>query len=1008
MLLCLPVLLHAQIRITGRVIDNSTNEPLAFVNIVVEGTSSGTATDADGKFAISVPGRESVLQVFYIGYITRHVTVGNSTSLDIRLSEDTQLLDEVIVVGYGVQNKREVTGSIAKVGSEELTAIPASSFENALQGRASGVQISQSNGLAGAGSTIRVRGSGAITAGGEPLIVIDGIPIDQNTGNRIGAINDNPLASLGVSDIESLEILKDASATAIYGSRGANGVVLITTKRGSKGRVQISFNTRVTLSTPSVWFDQVGTEDYIMLYKEAVEMDNKYGGGLTYTTLPGGYSEADALRNNTDWQKEVTQTGVSSQNDLSVGWGNEKLRGYMGIAYTDESSFVVADNFKRTNARLNLDYNLFKWLGAGVNLSFSHINQTYPSVSWDGGYGRALSTALPYYPIYNDDGSFYKAPTTNNPVAEMYNKTRKSFRDRTMANLYLNATIARDLSLRLEANVDYSDNALYYLYTSVLTANPQSQLGNSYRTGRNAKALLNYGLRLSGKHSLKFLAGVEMLASASASNQHNVRFTAGEEDWLFNNPVLPPEYNADGSRNSNNTYTKNPVSEYSFISFFGRINYAYSDRYMLTATFRRDGSSRFGANNKFGNFPALSVGWLLTEEGFLKGNNTISLLKLKAGYGLTGNAEIPNYAQWGTVDTRSSLLYNGQNYWIINALANPNLRWETTGTFDIGLEYGLLKNRISGEIAFYSKRSKDLFLPVSAASSTGYTGILTNVGEVSNTGFEFMIKSRNVVARHFSWTTDFNISYNKNEVLSLGNQSGPDAIGGEGDTRVLVGHPVGSNYLVKFLRVDPADGAPVFEKLDANKQPAGETKTYSTDDRQAVGHPFPDLIGGLNNSFTWKAFDMSLLFSFQLGGSVYDDAEKFQMNNTGSWRPLSKKLERWQQPGDLTDIARMTLGSSKGDNFINPSRNTTEYLHDASFLRLKNLSLGYNLPLYRNKMKLRIYAQAVNLFILKNYFGEPEIIRDMASSQARNVSINVTYLTPPQARTYTIGLNLTF
>jgi len=996
----------AQINVSGVVTDAGTGEQLPFITIQLKGTTQGTTTDMNGRYEINVPNQSAVLIFSYVGYKATEVIVGNRTQVNVALSENVELLDEVIVVGYGVQNKREVTGSIAKVGSEELKAIPVASFENALQGRAAGVQVLQSSGLAGAGSTIRVRGGGAITAGGEPLIVIDGIPVEQDAGTRIGAQNENPLLALNNSDIESIEILKDASATAIYGSRGANGVLLITTKRGQKGKPQISYNSRVSFSSLGNYIDQVSTDEYIMLYKEAIANDNRLlGTDKQFTTLPGGITEADARRYNTDWQKEVTYTGASTQNDLSISMGSDKLKGYFGVSHLNQNSFLKRDNMKRTTLRLNLDYTPVKWLSMGTNLSYSYIDQTMVSVGYNGGYGRALSTALPYFPIYNDDGSFYTFPTGTNPVAEIYHRTWNIFRNRTMANAFINANIIKDLTFRVEGNIDYTDNAQYYLNGSVLTNRPTSSLNNSYLTNWNAKSILNYSLA-TDRHNFHFMAGTEMLASQRVSNVWTVRHAQWEEDWLYNNPVNPPRYNDDGTPNSSNTYSKSPTQEYSFISFFGRLNYAFMEKYLLTATFRRDGSSRFGTNNKFGNFPAVSVGWIVTEEDFLKGNKVFSLLKLKTGYGRTGNAEIGNYAQWGTVAMTANMLYNGRQYWLINQLSNPDLQWEKAGVFDIGLEYGLLNNRISGEVAFYDKRSESLFLSVSAPASTGQTGILQNIGVVRNRGVEFMIKSRNLTGRKFTWTTDFNVAYNENKVLSLGNQSSPDAVGATGDVRAIVGQPLGSNYLVKFLYVDPEDGAPVFEKLDTEtKKPIGETKVYSTDDRQVCGHPWPFLSGGLSNTLTMlnNKLDLNIMFAFQLGGSVYDDGEKFQMNNLGSWRPLKKALDRWQQPGDITDVPRATLGGTG----IEASRNTSEYLHDASFMRMKNLSAGYNFQLW-NKLKVRVYAQAANLLTLKNYDGEPEIIRDMESSRDRNLSANVTYLSPPQAKTFAIGVNINF
>ena len=999
----------AQINVTGMATDATTKEPLPFITIQIKGTTQGTTTDIDGRYILSVPNRNAVLIFSYIGYKTVEVAVGNQTQINVALQEDAELLDEVVVVGYGVQNKRDVTGSIAKVDGEDLMSNPTSSFDAALQGRAAGVQVTQTSGMAGAGAAIRVRGIASITAGGDPLIVIDGIPVQQDAGDRTGGAQDNPLASLNTNDIESIDILKDASATAIYGSRGANGVVLITTKRGKAGKPQINFSSRVASATPNVKVKMLETADYLKLYREALNNDYAFNptgapDPATITTYPGGYTEAEALANNTDWQDLVTRTGVSTYNDLSISLGNNKLKTYIGISNVAENSYIKENHFRRTSGRVNLDYTPIKIIKVGGNFSFSNTFNRYVPVSWDGGWGRTVSNALPYFPAYNADGSYYKFPMSTNPVTEIYEKRREIYTNRFMGNLYADWTIIKDLSLRVEGNLDYRDSESNYLRTQELSSAPNSNLTNRYDTNWNAKALLNYALNLGDNHRFHFLLGTEAMRSKRTSNYRNVVFEMGQEDWLYNNPSFDP---------SKETSTIYPNQEYSFISFFGRINYTLKDRYMLTATYRRDGSSRFGANNKFGDFPAVSIGWLMTEEDFLKDNEILSLLKLKTGYGITGNAEIPNYAQWGAVNVNETQLYTGSYYWYINSLKNPNLKWETTRTFDVGLEYGFLKNRISGEIGFYNKNSKDLFLNVRVPASGGYTEFLGNIGEVRNTGVEFNIKSVNISNRDFNWTTDFNISYNKNKVLDVGT-AGPDALGGEGDTRVLVGQPIGVNYLVKTIGIDPKDGAPIYEMLDENKKPVGQTKEYNAErDRQPVGHPYSDFVGGLNNRLMWKNWDLGFMFTFQIGGNIYDDGEKFQMNNMGTWNLKKKVLDRWQKPGDITDVPRMTLGQSG----INQARNTTEYLHDAGFLRLKNVSLGYTFNsgfLRRMYIRdIRLYAQATNLLTLFNkyysdYSGEPEIMRDVSSAQARNLSLNVTYLTPPQARTYTIGLSINF
>ncbi|MBV9987336.1 MAG: TonB-dependent receptor, partial [Chitinophagaceae bacterium] len=992
--------------VTGRVV-NEKGEPVSGASVGVgnAGAVRYATTNAKGEFNLQASAKDTVT-VSLVGYEIRRVAVGQQSDLSITLTSKTEALNEVVVVGYGVQNRRDVTGSISKVDGKVFAALPVSSFDAALQGRAAGVQVTQSTGMAGAGTIIRVRGTGSITAGGEPLYVIDGIPIVANSGQTIAAANTNPLSSINPADIESLEILKDASAAAIYGSRGANGVILITTKRGKKGKPQVSFSSRVSASHITRKPELVNTEEFIMLFKEAVANDYKFNptGAPATKALPGGYTEADALKTNTDWQDATTHTGISTFNDLSVSMGSQKLRAYIGLSHARESSFLVNDVFRRYSARLNIDYSPFSFLKLSGNFSYTATDQNHVPVGFDGGYGRAVSTAIPYFPIYQAD-TFYRTPIGSNPLAEVYNRTRRSKNGRTFAGVNADVTIAKGLSLRLEGTLDYSDNNLYQLTTHVLSNTPPSNVNSSFLANVNGKAFLNYDVQVKGVHRFKFLLGGEMLKYVTNSKGESVTFAYGAEDWLFNHPVLPPDSipsptnPAVNIANPAHTRTTGTETEYSFLSYYGRINYTYKDRYIFTGIFRRDGSSRFGTNNKFGTFPAVSVGWIVTGEDFMKNFRTLSYLKLKAGYGITGNAEIGNYAQWGTTNTATSQQYVGQAFYTITGLANPDLKWETTKNYDIGLEYGLFGNRITGELNYYVKDASDLFLNVRTATSTGYGSVLGNYGRVRNKGLEFSISSKNIVKKDFTWTTDFNIARNTNRVLDIGTTS-PDALGGNGDTRVITGFPIGSNYLVKTLYIDPADGMPVYEMLDpVTKGVAGTTKEYNAQrDRQIVGSPYPDFFGGLDNRFTYKNFEFGFTATYQIGGNIYDDAEKFQLNNIGEWDVKKEVLNRWQKPGDITNIPRVTLGLTS----LARTRNTTEYLHSASYLRMKVVSIGYRFPQQMlSKLHIsnaRIALSASNVFTISEYKGDPEVFRDATSSQQRNVSPNVTYLTPPQSK----------
>ncbi|MDB5229829.1 MAG: putative outer membrane protein involved in nutrient binding [Chitinophagaceae bacterium] len=1001
--------------VTGRVV-NEKGDPVvgASVSVASAGRTRYTTTGSRGEFSLQGSPTD-MFTISSIGYEVKKVLIGQQSEFNISLTSKTESLDEVVVVGYGVQNRRDVTGTISKIDGKVFASLPVSSFDAALQGRAAGVQVTQSTGMAGSGTIIRIRGTGSITAGGEPLYVVDGIPIPANSGQTIAAANTNPLSSINPADIESIEILKDASSAAIYGSRGANGVVLITTKRGKKGKPQFSFSSRYSASNITRKPELLNTEEFIALYKEAVANDYKFNptGAPATKVLPGGYTEADALKNNTDWQDATTHTGFSTFNDLSVSLGSQKLRAYVGLSQARESSFLVNDIFRRYSGRVNIDYMPFSFLKVSGNFSYTATDQNHVPVGFDGGYGRAISTALPYFPIYQAD-TFYRTPIGSNSLAEVYNRTRRSKNGRTFAGLNADLTIIKGLALHLEGTFDYSDNKLYQLTTKVLSNTPPSNVNNSFLANVSSKAFLNYNLQLKQVHRFKFLLGGEILKYTTNSKSESVTFLPGAEDWLFNNPVLPPDSIPSPTNpainigNPSHTRSTGTQTQYSFLSYYGRVNYTFKDRYLFTGIFRRDGSSRFGTNNKFGTFPAVSVGWIVTSEQFMKNIKGLSYLKLKAGYGITGNAEIGNYAQWGTTNTATSQQYVGNAYYSISGLANPDLKWETTKNYDIGLEYGFLNNRISGEISYYIKDASDLFLNVRTTTSAGYGSVLGNYGKVRNKGIEFSISSKNIVRKNFTWTTDFNIARNTNRVLDIGTTS-PDALGGNGDTRVLTGYPIGSNYLVKTLYIDPVDGMPVYEMLDAAKNVAGTTKEYNAQrDRQIVGSPYPDFFGGIDNRFTWKNFEFGFTGTYQIGGNIYDDAEKFQLNNIGEWNPKKEVLQRWQKPGDITTIPRLTLGLTS----LARTRNTTEYLHSASYFRMKVVSFGYRLPQQLIKKlhisNARIALSASNIFTISEYKGDPEVFRDATSSQQRNVSPNVTYLTPPQSKNYTLSLNLNF
>lgn len=1000
--------------------------PLPGASVVLSGTTTGASTSVDGSYELKVKPGKNVIDITFVGYtkLSKEVTVGvgETVTLNVTLKEDAIFLDDVVVVGYGVQRKREVTGSIAKIESKAITSMPTPSFEAALQGQAAGVQVSQGSGVAGAGSLIRVRGVASVSAGGDPLYVVDGIPITQDyflRGNS-GALNNNPLATINPNDIESVEILKDAAATGIYGSRGANGVILITTKRGAQG-TQYEFSSRFGISTPASLPNMLTTEEYLTLRQEAWEND----GGTGYVWLPNFSSASDdaetrelafkkAQKTNTDWVDETIGIGFKQAYNFGVRKGGKKYGLYAGISYDDNSSFLQGNSYERISGRLNFDYTANNWLKVMFSTSASRGLNHRVDVAWSGGLGDAMSTALPYYPIqYEEDeldaegnvvheAGEYFLFSGKNPVAVQNLKKWRNTEDRSINNLSFMLTPIKNLTVKLSGGFDFM-----HLREDVYNPGALSQSSDLGSTNRYANYVLNWNYSgtanylwdLGEDHKFNFLVGSEFQRSDSYGY------------GLFFQDVTGPIYEVDSLRENLDAAvrTANNPSQWSFLSYFGRVNYTLKDKYVFQGTARIDGSSRFGRNNRYGFFPSLSAGWIISEENFMKGIERINFMKLRASYGITGNAAIPDYARFGTFSqVDNGILYNQQPITFPLQLSNPDLRWETSRTFDMALEMGMFNDRVSFELSYYHKMSRDVLLNVNVPPSTGFTNYWDNVAQILNRGVEFAVKTRNIVGK-FNWTTDFNIARNYNELVDIGNYT-PDAVsGGTNDSRVIVGKPVGSFYLVEFSHVDPDNGLPVYIDLDGN-----ETYDYDNSIRKYVGDGLPDAVGGITNSFSWKNWDLSALMTYSIGSKIFDSSSKRQLGVVTDWNMRTEVLDRWRQPGDESTFPVLTLDETTyGLPSGFPWWNTSLFVYDASYIRLRNLSLGYNIPNVKIKnfkfSSFRVVFNVTNLFTLTNFPGlDPEVVRDFENAQDRNLSPNVTYLTPPQERSYNLSINFSF
>jgi len=1010
---------YVQAQTVKGIVSDENNLVLPGATVLADGGAKGISTDMNGAYSLTLSAGEHTIEFTFIGYQKQSKKVslatGQTLELNITMQPDAVFIDDVVVVGYGVQRKKDVTGNIATVDSKAITALPTPSFEAALQGQAAGVQVTQGSGLAGSASTIRVRGTASVSAGGDPLYVVDGIPITQDyfiRGNG-GAMNNNPLATLNPNDIESVEILKDASATAIYGSRGANGVILITTKRGAKKKgLSIDFSSRVGLSTPASLPNMTNTEEYLQLRQEAWEND----GGTGYVWLPN-YTTADddaetralayreAMSRDIDWVDRTIGTGVKQMYSLGIRKGGEKYGLYAGLSYDDNQSYLLGNGYERISGRLNFDYSINDWLKAMVSTSLSRGVNSRIDAAWSGGLGDAMSNALPFYPeryennVFDADGNILHPADeyfiwrdefggAKNPVG--YRESFKSWRNienRSVNNLRLIMNPMKNLNIVASGGFDWMFLREEIDEGPIPTVRDFSQsfLNVNYILNWNYSLTANYDWDLLEDHKFGFLAGTEFQRSDSYGYSEEVT-----------DEVPTPQRNG------------NP-SQFSFLSYFGRANYTYKDRYLVQATARVDGSSRFGRNNRYGFFPSVSAGWIVSEEDFLKDSKNISFLKVKASWGLTGNANIPDYARFGTYSAADNgILYGNEAILFPLQLANPNLQWETSRVIDASVEMGLWKDRVTFELGVYNKISNDVLMNVNVSPSTGFTNYWDNVAQILNRGVEFSIKSRNMVGK-FEWTTDFNIARNYNELVDIGNYT-PDAVsGGTNDSRVIVGKPIGSFYLVEFSHVDQENGLPVYLDLNGN-----ETYDYDNAIRKYVGDGLPDFIGGITNSFRYKNWDFQALAIFSVGAKIFDSSAKRQLGVVSSWNMRTDKFDRWRQPGDVAEFPILTLDETKyGLDEGFPWWNTSLFVYDASYLRLRNLALGYTFQNLKVKNmtfnNLRLAVNVTNLFTLTNFPGlDPEVARDFENAQDRNLSPNVTYLTPPQERSYNFTLSFAF
>lgn len=989
--------------ISGTVVDQE-NLPAIFANVTIVGTTIGATTDLDGKYSIADvdPGTYTVA-VSFIGYKTASqevtVTANQISSVNFTLIEDVMQLDELVVIGYGSKRKRDITSSVATVNAEQMENVSVTNFDAALQGRTTGVQVTSDNGLAGGGVTIRVRGTSSLYANSEPLYVVDGVPII--TGSLVTDSDypdkGNALAQLDPNDIESITVLKDASAAAIYGARSTNGVVLITTKKGKEGKTKFNFGYYTGISDVTNRLDILNGEQYLELTQEAYlntardPESTLYGDTLVddpnwgyWGTLPSGVTREMAEETDTDWIDELLQKGIVQNFNFSASGGSEKTKFYVGGAFRDEKGVMVSNAFKRANGRINIEHQATDRLKFGANMAITNTENNRVQTGWAGGLGTAQSRSLPIVPIYDSVGNYFEPRSGINMVADDENRDYVANATSVLGNAFAEYKIIEGLFLKTDLGLNniYQKEDIYQ--GTITQEDARAKDRRNHVTSWNTNTTLNYAKSID-VHSFSALVGFSVQEHHSTISEITGTKFASESLQL---PDDAEQHTVYGDLN-----------EYGFISYLSRLAYSYNDKYLVDFSIRRDASSRFGEDRRWGFFPAGSVGWVISDEDFMATVPYLSFLKLRGSFGITGNSEIGNYRRFGTWQPT---LYNGVGGIELDNLENRELHWERTSQYNAGLEFAFLEGRISGGVDYYYKFTDEMLLNVNIPQTSGMSNIVDNVGEMENKGFEFFLTSRNLVGE-LKWTTDLNLARNQNEILDIQGQilSGNDAGGTYGNNYAVEGHPVGAWRLVRWAGVDPETGEAQFYDIDGNI-----TKEYNFDrDAVVVGNPYPKLYGGITNTFEYKGFDLLVLFSFSYGNDVYrDDGKFFEGGNIGNaWNQMTTIYDRWQKPGDVTDQPQLRWDSRES------TYNSTKHLDDASYLRLKTLSIGYNIPKeITQKVNIdnaRIYVNGQNIWTLTDYPGwDPEVNRDNSA----NVTQGVTYLSPPQIKTWTFGITLDF
>ncbi len=999
----------------GTVTDHN-GSAVAGVSVQVKGTSDATSTNTEGKYEIKLKKGQTLI-FRNIGFALKEQVVNSEGTHNISLEHSSEELGEVVVVGYGTQSRKDVTGSIAPVSMKNVRGQAIASPDQALTGQISGVQVSSSNGTPGGGTKIQVRGIGAIGAGSQPLYVIDGFPVPSSSSER-----SNPMASINPNDIESMTVLKDASATAIYGSRGANGVIIINTKRGAIGQMKIDVAASTGLQAvpkkgrPNL----MNAQEFAQFRKEAIEDNIRYelGREPTIDDIPEQYRNPAALGKGVDWYDEVTRIAPMSDVNVSLSGGNEQMRSFVSLGYLNQTGVMLNSGYDRFSVRANIDGNISNKLKVGVNLAPT-LSYTKGGIN---GQGRDefFEITTPVAEVYNADGSYVpyiqSAGTFGNPNPVMYleQRTNKNSKMKMLFSTYAEYSFMSNLKFKTTFNVDFEDeNGEYFRPSTIPNQNAPglsipsgSTWRGSYLNWANENTL-NYDLAINQNNTISALVGYSVQSQKNKSNSFSGSNFPDDDIQTLNA----------AARITGGT----GIEDWALLSYLARINYSFMDRYVLTASVRADGSSRFGKDNRWGSFPSIAAAWRVSEESFLKDASWVDELKVRASFGRSGNFNIANYASMSSIGTGNYIfggsLAPGRT---MNSLGNPILGWERMKELNIGVDFATLNNRLTLTANYYKRNTLDLLLNTPIPQSSGFGNVTENRGDVENKGFEFSINSANIVKDNFTWNTDFNISFNRNKVISLGRSTEPIYSGqsSEGNyTNITrIGHPVGMiiGYVVDGIYQNQADldRYPSFPgAIPGNlrmRDVNGDGQITPNDDFDVIGNPYPDFTFGMTNTFGYKNFDFRVLLVGSMGQEMLHATRFYTDNIDGVFNVRKEVADRWRSednPG--SGLVPTTNGTGRGRVMYRDTHSL--YIQKTDYLWVRNISLGYTIPKSFGGVvnNLRIYGNIQNPLLFTGFDGNPEGTNINRPDTSPLVP-GINYSAYPVPRIFTLGLNFGF